>query len=240
MSEAEKITMAFDAAALAPLALFVAKSDMRYYLMGLYVTPHPSKKGVIIAATNGSAMALWYDKDGVADEPRIYELSTGLIASAKKKSAVDGIVFKRQVVFMGGRLCVVGTVDGECGAGDKYLSGKEYFVQAGKPVIDGKFPDVWRVMPRNGNLEKGLMSAIAAQYMGLVSAAAQLIRPRMAILRWYHDAGADRSADKDMAPAVGLIDGAPEFMAIVMSCKDSGAQSCPLASTFEVVVKGND
>ncbi|WP_088211124.1 hypothetical protein [Shewanella sp. Shew256] len=66
------------------LAAFAAKNDVRYYLNGFHVKPHP-EKGVILTATDGHCLVTIYDEDGFSDGEYIYPISKDLVKAANKK-----------------------------------------------------------------------------------------------------------------------------------------------------------
>lgn len=66
------------------LAAFAAKQDVRYYLNGFHVKPHP-EKGVILSATDGHCLVTIHDEDGFSDGEYIYPISKALVKAANKK-----------------------------------------------------------------------------------------------------------------------------------------------------------
>lgn len=61
------------ARAIAAAGLFVSNEKGRYYLHGVYVTPHPTG-GVVVSATTGEKLCLIHDKDGSADRPILLKM----------------------------------------------------------------------------------------------------------------------------------------------------------------------
>ena len=66
------------------LAAFAAKNDVRYYLNGFHVKPHP-EKGVILTATDGHCLVTIHDEDDFSDGDYIYPISKDLVKAANKK-----------------------------------------------------------------------------------------------------------------------------------------------------------
>ena len=66
------------------LAAFAAKQDVRYYLNGFHVKPHP-EKGVILTATDGHCLVTIHDEDGFSDGEYIYQITKELVKAANKK-----------------------------------------------------------------------------------------------------------------------------------------------------------
>jgi hypothetical protein len=69
------------------LAAFAAKCDVRYYLKGFHVKPHP-EKGVILTATDGHCLVTIHDEDGFSDGEYIYPISKELVKAANKKQSL--------------------------------------------------------------------------------------------------------------------------------------------------------
>lgn len=71
----EALVIDFDAKGLPPVAFFKAVNDIRYYLNGIYVQPHPTAPGVVVMATDGHRAAMFYDPNGKASRPAILDVS---------------------------------------------------------------------------------------------------------------------------------------------------------------------
>lgn len=150
--------LVFDAAALAPVAMFMAKRDIRYYICGIHVMPHP-EQGVYIVGTDGHRLAIWHDQKGQCDKPRTLTITTGLIAAAKKRTPR---LFERRISYENGRLVLAEW--GEAEDNTQHIV-NELYVQAGKADIDGTYPDIWRVIPKEDELSPGMHGSIQPQYL---------------------------------------------------------------------------
>lgn len=71
------------------LAAFAAKDDVRYYLNGFNIKPHPNKRGVILTATDGHRLVSIYDEYGVTDDQYILPITKELLAASKKSKTRD-------------------------------------------------------------------------------------------------------------------------------------------------------
>lgn len=72
-------------AAVSFVSVFMAHNDIRYYLKGIHMEPAPADiGGVVLAATDGHALALWHDKDGHVDRPVIAKVTKPLLAACRK------------------------------------------------------------------------------------------------------------------------------------------------------------
>lgn len=85
------------------LASFMAANDVRHYLNGFHVKPHP-EIGIILTATDGHRLVTIYDKDGLSDGEYILPISKPLLASAKKtcfnKIPLNSVQFVGNKVFV--------------------------------------------------------------------------------------------------------------------------------------------
>jgi hypothetical protein len=71
------------------LSAFAAKDDVRGYLNGFHVKPHPDKRGVILTATDGHRLVTIYDEYGLADDQYILPITKELLAASKKTKTKD-------------------------------------------------------------------------------------------------------------------------------------------------------
>ena len=75
----------------AAINLFQANNDVRYYLNGVRVEPHP-EKGAIIVATNGHIIGIMHDPDGFCARPIIVgDITKPLITACRSKGLVKGM-----------------------------------------------------------------------------------------------------------------------------------------------------
>jgi len=132
-NENKEITISAEYLRLAQL--FASKEDARYYLKGVNVEPHPSGAGVLIVATDGHVMGIFYDREGYVPESMLIAFDKGLISALKsEKSERCG----RIVTVRGGRLTVM----------TKDIEGnplEEKYIKPGNIKIDGTFPQ-WRMV----------------------------------------------------------------------------------------------
>lgn len=135
---------------------FTGKGDIRYYLNGIYVAPHP-EGGAVLVATDGHILAIVRDFDGTPPEtPVILNVSKHLAVAGKKvltrKEINPGGENLPRLHMSGGRLCVavMGREDGE------WVTRTERAVQPGDPLIEGTYPEFMRVIPEKKDLKPGL------------------------------------------------------------------------------------
>lgn len=137
------------------VAPFIAVNDIRYYLRGISVRPHASG-GAVICATNGHALGAIYDAAAVCEAEVIIHIDTQTLAACAAKSPV-----KRHLVIIHNRLAVVDA------------KGAEICIQAGNPVIEGKFPNYANVIPAADKLTPGLAGSFNRAYLRQGDLAAQ-------------------------------------------------------------------
>jgi hypothetical protein len=149
----------------AAIAQFKASNDIRYYLKGVYVEPHP-EGGAIIVATQGHAMGIWHDTSGEVERPIILSVGKALLAACSSGNEFE----KRRLVDKNGRLTVVDNTGAEI-----YIQG-----EIGKKVgaeqyeVEGKFPDWRRVVPEIEPGKTQLYNVLQPQYLRLASEATRI------------------------------------------------------------------
>jgi hypothetical protein len=143
----DNIKLNFDPKHLPRLMPFKAVHDIRYYLNGIYVEK-AERGGVYLVATDGHTMAVIHDETGSIEgaEGVTFEVATGLASAAKAAAKRGNASVPYRVHLQNNRAKV------SCGD-------MELFLQPGKCVIEGKFPDWKKVIPPDfGLLKEGLVS----------------------------------------------------------------------------------
>lgn len=172
------MNLKFQAKYLPILAPFAAKHDIRYYLNGIYVQPYGD--GVLLAACDGSTLAMVYDAEGKADRPVILRVSPSFLRACKTPPREQ---FGRHVNIRP-HFVVADIMPGTAQEGtdthhsqpdmfqlvlnfgaDMQPGKTELFIQAGGAEIDGKYPDVARVVPKRENLKPGAPHAYQLRYL---------------------------------------------------------------------------
>jgi len=93
------------------IAPFMGKNDVRRFLNGFFVEPHP-QQGILIVATDGVVMAVVHDKEGSTNGQWICAPSKELIADAKKKIVDDEFIeFTKDRAILDGRSFISEPVD---------------------------------------------------------------------------------------------------------------------------------
>ena len=157
MSDVKTPTICVSSRAFALVAPYRATHDIRYYLNGVFVTPHPGGKGVLLAGTNGHQLAMVYDEHGEASEPFIMACENELARVTAR--------FRTGWVKL---------VDGRAHLHTN--EGMELYIQPGSAIVAGKFPNVYRVLPREPEKLKPLLQGQFSHHLmsRLLSTGAQI------------------------------------------------------------------
>jgi len=129
-----------------------ADHDIRYFLTGILIEPR-KEGGAYIVGTNGHMLIAIIDKDAECSASTIINPSKALIAACPKVNP-----HKNEAV-----LRTIEIEDKPClGVTDEH--GQLTFIQAHETIIEGKFPDLNRVMPDWDKLEIGGPEEIEPHY----------------------------------------------------------------------------
>lgn len=162
-ASSEPMVIDFDAAALAPAAYFAAKRDVRYYLNGICVMPHPTAPGCIVVGCDGHRLAMWYDENGKCSRRVVLTVSKELIAASRKRNKL--IPGDRRVQLESGRLVLKAWY-------------YELYIQAGQAEVTdggGNYPNVWRVVPPQESMVPGLHGSMNTEYLADLGCVGRLL-----------------------------------------------------------------
>lgn len=210
MSDHKTIRAKFQARFLPMIEPFMATNDIRFYLNG-FLIERAERGGVHIVATNGHAMAIVYDAEGVLEggDRIIVKRDVGLLRAAKARHPVaQCVLVENSRVIVAPDFDLIGT-------------NLENYVMPGTPFIEANFP-VWRkVLPDFSKLKPGIRSAaVNPTYMALF---AKLDAGHLfPIIRFWQreDISHDGTADDGGSGIVVQHLAVPEFLGIVMACRD--------------------
>lgn len=126
------------------LAAFAAKNDVRYFLNGFHVKPHP-EKGVILSATDGHCLVTIHDEDGFSDGEYIYPISKELLKAANKKHLPS-----IQNIFINDGVAMLTSI---CDILDTFTSFEALGIEERKRIthiefinpIDGRYPNAGKL-----------------------------------------------------------------------------------------------
>lgn len=213
----------FDAAALAPVAMFMAKNDVRYFLNGITVFPPPTAGGAIVAATDGHRLAMWWDEHGKCSRQFILKASHELITATRKRYAGADGISGRVVSLEQGRLVL-----------KAHGAGVELFVQAGKAEIEAaNYPDLWRVVPGPEKVVPGLHGTMRASYLKDLGQAGAILGHQKAPREFGYLAHFSCGTDGN-GSVLTRFGFAPQFIVITMPMRaDEGfPQGGPMPKAF--------
>ena len=218
------MNLKFSGRGLAYLSHFMAKQDIRYYLNGVCFQPLPADAGggVIGAATNGHVLGMWYDKDGSCDRTVIAPIARPLVVACKKHGTqlevVDGRLAAIRYEVIGGEPV---RVEELCVQPNGTRTPRD-----GVPAweIEGKFPDLLRVVRDREHYGEGPTGEFGAEYFGLV---ADAIRAAMSKGQRRYSVGLQmRQHDKDSAMIVWGSQ-MPEALAVIMPRRGDDGPGAP-------------
>lgn len=152
---------------------FAAVGNVRYYLNGIFIEPHP-EKGVVIVATDGHTLALLHDPDGWVKEPIIVgEISKGLISACSAKGVEHRLTVPK-LLYISKNGAVV---TGDSTVFDEVNPFAMLSLHMSKiELIDGKYPDYRRVI----SMERGdtaVSPCINSAYLARLHEAAKILIP---------------------------------------------------------------
>jgi hypothetical protein len=182
------------------LMKFMAKNDIRYYLMGIHIEPDP-KGGAILCATDGHRMLVIKDKDASypADAPKegvIFHINKD--AARFCKGEVRGVAGYATIDIESQRLTIF--------SGDD----NEVFLQPGKCLVNGKFPIWQRVLPDFTKLQQSSLSYAAPEYIS----DAVMVHPGSGSRNVGH--GCRFWQENELGPVIVEYSHHPEQIAIIM------------------------
>lgn len=160
----ESLRINVDPKQITRLMPFKATVDIRYYICGIHVERAPQDVGgVYVMATDGHCLAVIHDKTGSIEgaDSAIINISPAAAQACKTAVKKKQMVMSHRLLVRGARLFVAPGFDSEGQA-------NEHFVQPGKCLIEGKFPDWRKIMPDFAKLKRGALTGdcINPRYVG--------------------------------------------------------------------------
>lgn len=198
------------------IAPFMAVGDIRYYLNGIHVEPHPEGKGVLIVATNGHVIGVIHDADGETNDCWPCPIPKRVIAACKQPRRA-GLDAAESVWFLGDTVHV--THPGIDSAEDAGKIGALHVDSVHAPAHDGKFPDWRRCVPRETTHADYLCAQI--EYLTLFRSVADLAPGRYSGVVRIHKTGTEHDS------YLVRVEGVPEFMGLVMKVRHEEAPAIP-------------
>lgn len=119
----------------------VSTEETRYYLNGVNIEPHP-EKGALLVSTDGRRMVVAHDPEGICREPAIVKLPRFALALCRTPKMFDD----KRLLEVDGNCATI--IEQKPGASPLDPPKREALATAHHVVIDGKFVDWRRVVPR--------------------------------------------------------------------------------------------
>ena len=154
----------------AAACMYMANKDVRYYLCGVAIQPHP-EKGVYILGCNGHVLIVMHDEHGYVDQDRIISIAdkTMIKALGGKK---DGTLFISEKASWF-KECEIGEKASEQSSDFFENPPKRYSLSS---LIEGKYPDWTKVIPtQEALLGTYSLPPIRSEYFELVGKTAALL-----------------------------------------------------------------
>jgi DNA polymerase-3 subunit beta len=165
----------------AAMALFMAKQDVRYYLNGISVEPHPDG-GAIIVATDGHRLAVIHDPDGWCTQQIIVgEIKKPLLDACKKRARRHYQEEAPAALWIGQHGSVVTRLPAvQSGEKAEHLAPADLFGElclfnCRTSIVDGVFPNWRRLLSMKRNRTADPFPTINAGYLNDVSLAQDII-----------------------------------------------------------------
>lgn len=188
----------FQAKYLRSIFPFAAVGDIRYYLCGIYIEPHPDG-GAILVATNGHVMMVIRDEFAHCSERALFKVSRDALkhCTERLKGNVTINPITERLTISGG-----------------YPVG-ELYVQPGKCLIDGpdKFPNYRKVLPKFDQLKRALADSLNNFYV-ITAAKAIDINSKFGNGMKFWQAS-------NFGPVLVRYDRAPEYIVVIMPMRES-------------------
>lgn len=153
------------------VARFKAEQDIRHYLNGVRLEPHPAG-GVMIVATNGHQLAAFHDAAGVCGREIILATPRALLAACGHRDA-------DRLAVVGGRLIVQDHAPGGQSTIFEHAQFLERYVGPGHLEIEGKFPEWRRLFPKAEQLVPGAVGTLQARYVAKACEAGDWLATRL-------------------------------------------------------------
>lgn len=213
----EEIRASINPAQLQRLMPFKATIDIRYYLNGICIEK-AEKGGVYLIASDGHTMCVIHDATGSLDGAQsiIFRVTPGLASAAKLAGNKMHKTLPYRLLVKGHRVKIACDFESE---GDS-----ELFVQAGRSLIEGKFPDWRKVVPDLTSLKPGFGDSMNALYLARM-AKVTTDRRFQGVSLWQAGPG---------KAVVARLPQVPEMIVVMMPLRDGSSDAGTAFKGFPV------
>jgi DNA polymerase-3 subunit beta len=157
----------------AAMNVFRAERDVRYYLEGIFIEPHPVK-GVILVATDGHTLSVIHDPDGWTAAPVIVGGISKKLISACASKGIEHRMTVPKLLYISQQGAVV---TGDSQVFDEVNPFGPLALHMSKiDIVDGKFPD-WRRVVGMKRDDVPAFPCVNAVYLARLEAVAKLLIP---------------------------------------------------------------
>lgn len=210
----------------AAINLFAGVKDVRFYINGVRIEPHPVK-GAILVATNGHTMAAIHDPDGFCSQPIIVgSIGKDLLRACRSaKPAVPGADLR---LWIDAQSAVIAE-----GHDEPAHPFDQYARHASRiELIDGKYPDWRRVLTGASQRHSQDFPAVNPAYLALIDEAASILCPALkgwrAPVRLF-----GRGETVSIIARIPYMEMVDRFVAMVMPMTDEYCYSGVLPTAFK-------
>jgi hypothetical protein len=138
------------------VAPFVARADIRYYLNGIHVEAAKERPGVYVVGCDGHRLTIAYDREGMisGDDGKgvTMRMPHAFVTACKARGSASYVIAQDKRISVGQDF-------------DQAHEASETYVMAGNPWIEGKYPDIHRVLPSWIDLKPGFCSQVDPRYL---------------------------------------------------------------------------
>lgn len=199
----------------AAINLFQANNDVRYYLNGVYIEPHPDQ-GAIIVATNGHVIGVMHDPDGFCAKPIIVgDISKPLISACRSKGVIKGMPPTGLYIADGGAIVDYGDIQhGEIEPFSKCVMHLSRIT-----LIDAVYPKWRAVLPTDLGTAPPTM-LVQSQYLALF----ENVVKTLGMQRSYDGIRIQcRDDGRSIVVRMGDKELSERFVAVIMQLRDENA-----------------
>lgn len=194
-----------------------AKGDVRYYLNAVHIEPHTAG-GVLLIATNGHFLGAIHDPDGWIHPDHqsvlIGTVSKRMLSSCTARKGPDGE--PPAVLWISEKFSLVSSMPDT--SEEPELFGQFSHLTEKTDLVDGKFPDWRRVIPKERQKFEGQYPCINGEYLEAFNHIGAMLsgQKRFGGGGMHMEASADNAAIVVRFNAYDLID---RFVGVIMPMK---------------------
>jgi len=200
---------------LAMLLPFMSKQETRYYLNGIYVTPHPADDGILLVATDGHRMGIIHDRDGSCEHgPWTCTIPKRATATLKIRPGVKNLHTKPCLAHFCGQALFI-TSFGFEPDDDPTSFGAHHLIGCHAGAINGTYPEWQKVVPTGIGKRTAKHLSFNPTYLADFKQVARLSGIDHPVVTIF-------APDTPNGPSRILVQNVPEFAGVIMPCREEG------------------